>query len=364
MRDDLVHGACRKRGVFAVIPLLQADLAALARIALQAVNREYPHVLMQELNSDADVRPPRELNPSFYGSYDWHSAVHNHWLLVRALQRGVPEVEDEIVDRLDDHLSPDRLAGELAFYSGPGGRTAERPYGWAWLVLLHAECAAAAGGDARFERWTQALGPLATLLDERLAAYFGGSLAFPIRSGTHANTAFSLQLALRAATRRGDVQRAARLAQDARRLFARDDTLPWSEAPAGDAFLSAAFAEADLMSDVLSPEQLAAWLDASLPDPSRAAWSPPAFAPDGEDPGTVHLEGLLTSRAWGLHALARGLPADHPAVAPARDAAEKHVVLVEKLQPSDGFNRAHWIPTFVLYLDERVKQAQRGLLQP
>ena len=42
--------------------------------------------------SDADARPPRELTPAFYGCYDWHSAVHGHWLLAR-LSRLFPEAE-------------------------------------------------------------------------------------------------------------------------------------------------------------------------------------------------------------------------------------------------------------------------------
>jgi hypothetical protein len=343
-----------------VIPLQQTDLTELARIALEASGREYPHMLIQELGSDADVKPPRELHPSFYGSYDWHSAVHNHWLLVRLLARGVPDVENEVVARLDDHLSPKRLAGELAFYSGAGGRTAERPYGWAWLVRLHAECAAAATDDERCDRWARALVPLSSLLDDRLAAYFGGGLAFPIRTGTHGNTGFSLQLVLRAARLRGDEDRASALARDARRLFADDDTLPWTEDPAGDAFLSAPLAEADLLADVMPPDELGTWLDRSLPDPARAAWRPPAFAPDGDDPGTVHLEGLLMTRAWALDALAHGLPGDHAAVALARDAADAHIALVRDLRPADGFNRAHWLPTFVLYLDERL----RGTVRP
>jgi hypothetical protein len=340
-----------------MIPVQETDLAALARVALGACGREYPHMLMQELNSDADVKPPRELNPSFYGSYDWHSAVHNHWLLVRALRRGVSEAEAEIVARLDDHLSPQRLAGELAFFSGPGGRTAERPYGWAWLVLLHAECSAAAADDERCARWAQALEPLSRLLDDRLEAYFGGGLAFPIRTGTHGNTAFSLQLGLRAARRRADEARASTLARHARRLFAGDVVVPWAEDPAGDAFLTAPLAQADLLSDVLSPQDLADWLDASLPDASLAAWQPPAFTLDCDDPGTVHLEGLLISRAWALNALAGGLPDDHAAVPFARLGAGEHIALVKNLPPGEGFSRAHWIPTFVLYLDERLRSS-------
>jgi hypothetical protein len=335
-----------------MIPLDTEQLAGLVGIALEASAREYPHMLAQELNSDADVLAPRTLNPSFYGSYDWHSAVHNHWLLVRALQRGgLGVLERDVVARLDEHLSPERLAGELAFRTGPGGRTASRPYGWAWLVLLHAECAAAG------MPWATALAPLATLLDERLAGYFGGSLAFPIRTGTHGNTAFSLQLTLRAARLRGDEPRAAALERDARRLFAGLDSLPWGEDPAGDAFLTAPLAEADLLADVLGPGELAAWLDRSLPDPGRAAWRPPAFSPDGDDPGTVHLEGLIIARAWALDALARRLPSAHAAVDLARAGVDAHLALVQGLRPGDGFNRAHWVPSFLLYLDERLASA-------
>jgi hypothetical protein len=113
---------------------------ALATAALAAARQEYPHQLDQELRSDADLRPPRELNPAFYGSYDWHSAVHNHWLLVRALARGLPtELAEAAVALLDEHLSVQRIEAETAFFAGPGGQTSERPYGWAWLVLLHAE---------------------------------------------------------------------------------------------------------------------------------------------------------------------------------------------------------------------------------
>ena len=186
-----------------MIPLDAPALESLATAALAAVRREYPHWLIQELNSDADLLPPRRLNPAFYGSYDWHSAVHSHWTLVRALDRGLPDALATAVGAvLDEHLSAERLAAETAFYAGPGGLTAERPYGWAWLLMLHAECQAL-GGD-RHRRWAEALAPLATLLSGRLHAYFGGELAFPIRSGTHGNTAFSLGLALEAARRRDD----------------------------------------------------------------------------------------------------------------------------------------------------------------
>ena len=83
---------------------------------------------------------PRKLHPAFYGSYDWHSAVHMHWLLARIL-RLHPELAEAkaIAELLDRQLSADASKQELAFFNSPGGRTFERPYGWAWLLELHAE---------------------------------------------------------------------------------------------------------------------------------------------------------------------------------------------------------------------------------
>ena len=64
----------------------QAQAARFARMALDCVHKEYPNKIAHSLNSDADVKPPRELTPAFYGCYDWHSSVHGHWLLVRLVR--------------------------------------------------------------------------------------------------------------------------------------------------------------------------------------------------------------------------------------------------------------------------------------
>ena len=57
-----------------------------AALALGCVHREYPNKIGHVLNSDKDVRSPRELTPAFYGCFDWHSSVHGHWLLARWLE--------------------------------------------------------------------------------------------------------------------------------------------------------------------------------------------------------------------------------------------------------------------------------------
>src|SRR5579862_6930362 len=73
-------------GLMAGTDFDQAQAERFARLALDCVHKEYPNKIAHSLNSDADVKPPRELTPAFYGCYDWHSSVHGHWLLVRSIR--------------------------------------------------------------------------------------------------------------------------------------------------------------------------------------------------------------------------------------------------------------------------------------
>src|SRR5574341_2232865 len=71
----------------ATFPTLDSAAASsFARLALKAVTQEYPNKLDHVLNGPGDALGPRALHPSFYGSYDWHSSVHGHWMLVRLLK--------------------------------------------------------------------------------------------------------------------------------------------------------------------------------------------------------------------------------------------------------------------------------------
>ncbi len=77
--------------IFAVAAQFDARAAErFANLALACVHKEYPNKISHNLNSDADVAPPRKLTPAFYGCYDWHSSVHGHWLLAR-LARTLPD---------------------------------------------------------------------------------------------------------------------------------------------------------------------------------------------------------------------------------------------------------------------------------
>src|SRR5262249_61774923 len=55
-------------------------------VVLTHMDREYPNKPDHVMNDETDIRSPRALHPIFYGSFDWHSSVHGHWLLIRALK--------------------------------------------------------------------------------------------------------------------------------------------------------------------------------------------------------------------------------------------------------------------------------------
>lgn len=133
-------GAGERLAEFGPERLTGTAASRFAALALHCVVREYPNKVALRLASDEDLAPPRELTPVFYGCFDWHSAVHGHWLLAR-LTRRFPEAgfAAEAREALDRNLTPERVAGEIAYVSVEGRRGFERPYGLAWLLQLDAE---------------------------------------------------------------------------------------------------------------------------------------------------------------------------------------------------------------------------------
>jgi hypothetical protein len=277
---------------------LTEELAgAFARVALANVTREYPRRVDHLLTGPAAFAPQRVVHPSFYGSYDWHSAVHMHWLLVRVV-RTHPQLAlaSEITARLDAHLAPQSMQAELAYFESPAGRMFERPYGWAWLLELQAEVL-----RANRSEWAAALHPLAALLAHRLREFVSRA-PYPIRAGTHGNTAFACVLALDYARTAQDEALELALCDAARRWHGRDRDAPIAHEPSLDDFLSPSLIEALLMREVLERGEFERWLREFLPGGIGPLAHPPAVA-DRTDAKQSHLDGLSLSRAWCLSRL-------------------------------------------------------------
>jgi hypothetical protein len=332
------------------------DAAAAQRfadLALACIDREYPNKIAHALASDADVRPPRELTPAFFGCYDWHSAVHGHWLLVRLL-RLFPAAPFAARARaaLDRHLTPANLAAERAYLTATGRETFERPYGLAWLLQLAAELHE--WHDPQGERWAAAVAPLAQAAAARLTAWLP-KLTHPVRIGEHNQTAFALGLALDWARGTGAAATEALFTRRAQELFAGDQACPLTYEPSGEDFLSPCLAEADLMRRILPPQAYAPWLRRflpALPETGRVAsdWLPIGVVTDPTDGKLAHLDGLNLSRAWMLEGIAAGLPAGDPRLPALRAAAAAHRAAGLAAVTGAHYEGGHWLGSFAVYL--------------
>ncbi|MGA2793812.1 MAG: DUF2891 domain-containing protein [Roseiarcus sp.] len=328
-----------------LLSLTPERAAHFARIALGHVRREYPNKPGHVLAGLADARAPRALHPLFYGSFDWHSCVHGHWMLAR-LRRRFPDIAAaaDIRALFDEQFVPDKIAGECATLAAPAARGFERPYGWAWLLKLAGELAL---HDDR--RWSQQLAPLAEIFAQRFRDFLPLA-TYPMRAGAHSNTAFALRMAADYAAAAREAALAALLRQTARRWYGEDaDCLAWGE-PGGDDFLSPALIEAECMRRLLAPQEFQPWFDRFLPRLAQgepaALFRPPTVS-DRTDGKIAHLDGLSLSRAWCWRALAAALPPDDPRRAVAQQVAERHLIAGLPHIAGDYVGE-HWLATFAV----------------
>ena len=309
---------------------LDADLASrMARIALGHVRKEYPHKLDHVLLGDKDALTPRALHPIFYGSFDWHSCVHGWWTLL-TLRRLFPDIAeaDAIAELASDSFTAQKVGGELAYLDRGLSRGFERPYGWAWLLYLHLEA------SRHSESWGAELEPLARAFARRLADYLP-VLTYPIRVGTHFNTAFALVLSLEWAEQ-FDPQLGELIRNRSLHWFGPDrECQAWE--PGGDEFLSSALVEALCMARTHA-EEFPSWFGHFLPGIAReqpATLFEPAIVSDRSDGKIAHLDGLNLSRAWCWREL--GYP-DH---------AERHLDAALPHLAGDYMGE-HWLASFAL----------------
>ncbi len=347
------------------VPVLDEDTAGrFAALALDCVHREYPNKIAHVLDSDADVAPPRELTPAFYGCFDWHSSVHGHWLLAR-LSRLQPEADFAVPARaaLARSLTTANIEAEVAYLRAPGRASFERPYGLAWLLQLAAE----------LHEW----GEPATVLSANLApleeaaaaqiAQWLPKLSYPIRIGEHAQTAFAMGLILDWARTTGDTSMAALLVSRSRDYYLGDRDCPLAYEPSGQDFLSPCLAEADLMRRVLDAEGFAGWLAAFMPGIPRDGdgdWIRPERVTDPTDGKLAHLDGLNLSRAWMLQGIAHGLPSADPRRGAILASAASHARAGLASVTGEHYEGGHWLGSFATYLVTRRGVDQEAASPP
>lgn len=338
--------------------VLNRDLASLyARTALGHVTRPWPYKMDHVLTGEHDVVAPRTLHPIFFGSFDWHSCVHGWWTLFTLL-RLYPDTPHapQITALANELFTKANVATEAAYLERPSSRGFERPYGWSWLLKLAAELEqhqteAGAG-------WSDNLRPLATAFADRFKTYL--PLAdYPVRVGTHFNSAFALRLTLDYAQAIDDKELLGLCHDRALRWYGSDrDCQAWE--PSQDEFLSPALVQATLMQRVLSPSDFIDWFDTFLPravDRQPQTLFMPACVSDRTDGKIAHLDGLNLSRAWCWREIASALPQAHHVRLPALQAADIHLDAALP-QVTGDYMGEHWLASFAmlaLLADARIE---------
>lgn len=326
--------------------LTDAFAASLAAAPLGHVVQEYPNKLDHVMASAADVKSPRALHPLFFGSFDWHSCVHGWWTMFTALRlrpgiANAPAVRALAAER----FTPEAAAGELAYLKRPESAGFERPYGWAWLLMLAAELRRHDTPEGR--GWARTLTPLADAFADRFKAFLPKS-PYPVRAGAHTNTAFALRLAVEYADTVGDAELAGLCRAKAIQWHGADrDARVWE--PSQDDFLSPTLIEAEFMRRALDADAFAAWFDAFLPPAGGLpdVLLAPPLVTDRDDGKIAHLDGLSLSRAWCWKGLASALGEGDPRRAAALQAARVHL---EAALPhmNDNYMGQHWLASFAL----------------
>lgn len=323
---------------------LTPELAAkFARVALGHVTREFPNKLDHVMAGEGDVKRPRALHPIFYGSFDWHSCVHGYWLLARIYRRfpDLPEAKD-IRALFESQFIAEKIAGELAYLARPESRGFERPYGWAWALMLAGELARHQSAEGK--GWTKSFKPLAITFADRFLKFLPLA-TYPVRGGAHGNTAFALILACDYAGQAGDDRLAALCAEKARAWYGKDeDAQAWE--PSQDDFLSSTLVEAACMHAVLPAQEFRPRLARFLPHLAQgkpATLFAPATVSDRTDGKIAHLDGLNLSRAWCWRLILDGV--ENSARARVESAIETHIASALD-HVSGDYMGEHWLASF------------------
>lgn len=350
-------------------PLKQSLATKLVQLSLDCVGREYPNKPGDVQSSDKDVLPPRKLHPAFYGCFDWHSAVHGHYTMVRVLNK-FPNIKvaDQIRKALDRHLDANRIRAEAAYFEGKNRKLFERPYGWGWLLRLATEIRAMKERTGKAEptqesekqnqlnakkakKWAEALEPLEKVIVKLTIEYLS-KLSLPVRAGTHHSTAFALAHIHDYARITGHKDLEQWVNKAARKFFMFDRDCPTAYEPSGEDFISPCLAEADLMRRILPPQKFRGWLSNFLPSFSDSRFQSllrPPVVTDKKDPKIGHLIGLMFHRAWTFKGIAASLGKKD-----SRSSVFKKLSLLHeneglRLMFDSGYGGSHWLASFAVF---------------
>lgn len=320
----------------------------LASLPLKCLQQEFPNKTNHTSFSDSDhVLMPRQLHPTFYGCFDWHSSVHGHWMLIKLVKQ-FPDLPEATAIRtiLNKTITPGNIKQEVNYFEMPLSKSWERTYGWAWLLKLDEELMT--WNDPDGKNWHNILQPLTNKVIELWMNYLPKQ-TYANRTGVHPNTAFGLVFALDYARKANRKAFEEEIITAAKNIFGQDKNAPAIWEPNGSDFLSPSLEEADLMRRVLSPIEFAKWRKDFLSTESIKHLTILPVVSDRTDLQIVHLDGLCLSRSWSMMGLASTLAAKDPLKKILQQSAVHHLAAALPNVVSGSYGGEHWLASFAVY---------------
>jgi Protein of unknown function (DUF2891) len=325
---------------------------AFVKLALKNVDREYPNKPGITLSGPEQVVGPKQLFPAFFGSFDWHSCVHAHWMLVRLLKL-YPNLSESatIREKLKENLTLEKLQQEAKLFETKENKSFERMYGWAWLLRLVVELET--WDDQQAKTWRENVRPLEVVLVKNTLDYLP-KLSYPIRTGEHTDTGFALSQLLDYARLVKNIELESLVVQRALHFYRADTNYPTRYEPSGHDFFSSCWNEADLMRRVLPQDEFAVWFEKYLPalnsdNGKMGNLLTPVEVSDVTDGKLVHLAGLDLSRAWCLNGIANSLTKESPLAKILRQSSAAHGEVGMSYVFSGHYEGDHWLATFAVF---------------
>lgn len=316
----------------------------LVSLPLKCIQQEYPNKLGQLLIDSTEIQSPKKLHPTFYGCFDWHSSVHGHWSLVYLLKK-FPNLSNKelIIQKLKTNLSAANIQVEIDYLNKKHEKSFERTYGWNWLLKLQLELETSSEPFAA--ELAQNLKPLSTIIIERYIEFLP-KLLYPVRVGTHSNTAFGLTNAWDYALFSNNELLLKSIKENAIRLYQKDQNCPFNWEPSGTDFLSPCLEEMALMQRILPKTAFLSWLKKFAPNLFKKdfKWEV-ARVSDRTDGHLVHLDGLNFSRAWNMYYLINQYPNEFKHL---KSLADYHFNFSLPSVVDGNYEGEHWLASFAL----------------
>jgi hypothetical protein len=358
---SMLASGCKVRGIDA--PLNEARLA-------QAAADESPSVDLDNFNNralwidvygsyasaciSATTSPGIDKTTAvFNGCYDWHSAVHAHWAVLRADLKGSgssltgranavnARFTDASLMKIRENLERPELLNKPADW--------ELPYGRAWFLRLASE----------HEIWSRARGirdsarlrSLGDFVATQLMNYYTNNLPSPLNTN-YKSDSWSMAQLLNWFRHVGNATAEAQVLALVKKNF-RDRPISWSVGDDTNAdlyfstywnwvYVITTAYDAEQALQIVAPENLPSAALTPIPEPASTT--------------DVHHLGVNWSRAWGVKALARDLiqvrGGEDPTTKKLVAAYYEHVragrARHEKYK-DNYYSYSHWVPQFGIY---------------